>query len=1549
MVEWLTRWEAAASRVLWRICLGLFLVLAFAVPINPATPEANAQGFPSVKLIHAVQDLTEKANGDEKLVVVIKLADPDLSAVRRDDVIGVLEGHASRTQRPLLDFLKDNQATVLNTFWLTNAVLAEIPLNLLHDIASRPDVKDIFENFEVTIFQPATSTPAPLSGDVTWGLDRINAPEIWDMGITGSGVRVAVLDTGVDISHPDLTGKMWTDDPADPSYPGGWIEFNSAGNIVLDSVPHDTHKHGTHTSGTVVGGDASGTAIGVAPGAWLMHGLILPGGSGTFAQVIAGMEWAINPLDQFGNAAGEPADVISMSFRAGGHHDEMIEPIENMKAAGVVPVASIGNDGAGTSGCPGNVYAVFGIGATDSNDSVASFSSGEVVNWPASFPEPYIKPDFAAPGVNVLSSIPGGHYDYLSGTSMAAPHVAGVVALMKEANNTLGVADVYDALQATADDLGDAGQDIRYGWGIVDAFDAASLVNFNCGVEGVVSDAETGLPVEDAGIVVSETGQARHTDSFGHYRLLLRPGTYTVIASRFGYETQVVTATVVEGVFTAQNFAFVPVPTGTIAGTVIAMDSGAPVSGVTVVLLSTPLSATTDAMGHYSLKVPEGAYDVAASKWGYKKAAAEGVSVLEGETTALDFQLASTLRVAVLGDYNLQLVQLLDDASISAEQTDWSVVDNVESYDVIIVNHPSDPGRFAFLNFLDVTEANGTGLIFTSSWPGTTEPYGISLLQRYLSDPAMQGDTYGKGTAYYEVTRLHPLFAGWTVGDRIDLITSGECDYAWFQGYSGETIADIGAQLTGITGSGVGMKAVGTSLHILLAGLAPQAYAHVEHWSQDARTVIVRAVLLAGGQPQIGVHPLSFDETLDWGQIVTTAMTISNLGDGALQFEISDVDLETGLDATWLSQNPISGSTIARGDCNTSVTLDATGLAPGTYGAEIIIDSNDLGLPQVIIPVAATVSGSAPEIDVTPVSFNEKLEPGQLLIKTMTINNVGEGMLDFDISDVDLGSGLDSTWLSLAPVSGLVAPGESQGITVTFDGTDLVAGSYTADIIIGNNDPDENPITVSATLTVPAADIDVVVPEPLDVDLNLDQVETRIITINNYGEGTLLFEIIPEYISGPTAGDATGDAVIHHLELAKGEDDPRRGQVVIQGTGGPDGFGYYWIDSDQPGGPRFQWVEIEHTGTDTGIHGDDDAVVLDMGFDFSFYGNTYSQVMIAEDGFISFIDYGSSSCTNQPIPDPSTPNNIIAPFWDDQYTPAGGTIYYHMVEQGGHRLFAVEWSQVPHYSSPLDSILTYQLLLSDTGEVVFQYKTMTGEYGDAHSATVGIENPDGWDGLEVSFNTPFIHDEMAVLIAPHPFWLRTDPCFGTVAPGENQNVEVIFDSRGLRGGSLSGNIIIKSNDPDEEVVVLSASLQVCDSPTADFVANITTGVVELDVQLTDQSTGHVTEWSWDFGDGGTSTEQNPFHTYTSAGLYTVSLTVRNSLVAGTDTKTKTDYIAVYRRGDANRDGNVNSLDITKVERIIMELDDPTPGADANGDGNMNALDITKIELIIMGG
>ena len=180
------------------------------------------------------------------------------------------------------------------------------------------------------------------------------------------------------------------------------------------------------------------------------------------------------------------------------------------------------------------------------------------------------------------------------------------------------------------------------------------------------------------------------------------------------------------------------------------------------------------------------------------------------------------------------------------------------------------------------------------------------------------------------------------------------------------------------------------------------------------------------------------------------------------------------------------------------------------------------------------------------------------------------------------------------------------------------------------------------------------------------------------------------------------------------------------------------------------------------------------------------------------------------------------------------------------------------------------------------------------------------------------------------------PTYVYTSAGTYTVVQTVTDS------SLAGTV---NTETKTGYIVIYAPL------TAAFSSSPTEGVNGRTVfSFTDQSTGGKGPYSyqWQFGDSNTSTLQNPTHVYANAGTYTVTLTVTESL-STSNTLTKTAYISVYKAGDANKDGSVNSLDITKIERIIMTLDATAPGADANGDGNVNALDITKIEQLIMGG
>jgi len=304
-------------------------------------------------------------------------------------------------------------------------------------------------------------------------VNAIGALSTWGAyGLKGKGVKIAVLDTGADASHADLNGRV-----------SDWAECDAMGNQVVGSTAHDSQRHGTHVSGTIAGGDASGQKIGVAPDAKLAVGLVLKGGSGTNAQILAGMEWAMNL----------GVDVISMSLGGLNMSPDVLDlytlPILKAVRLGIPVVISIGNDGSQTSGAPGNDIFAFSVGATDYEDNVGGFSGGRTQIIRNSrfinrrhLPLAYSKPDVSAPGVAVQSCIPGGKWAAWNGTSMAAPHVAGALGLLL-ANTSIkqNVAPnqraflLQDLLTGSVEELGEAGQDHRYGFGRIDVLRAIGM------------------------------------------------------------------------------------------------------------------------------------------------------------------------------------------------------------------------------------------------------------------------------------------------------------------------------------------------------------------------------------------------------------------------------------------------------------------------------------------------------------------------------------------------------------------------------------------------------------------------------------------------------------------------------------------------------------------------------------------------------------------------------------------------------------------------------------------------------------------------------------------------------------------------------------------------------------------------------------------------------------------------------------------------------------------------------------------------------------------
>jgi hypothetical protein len=333
-------------------------------------------------------------------------------------------------------------------FWIANSVAVTLTASEIEELAGHPEVLEITEN-KVLSVPPVEVNYLPYTdlGVSLWNFSAIGLDDLNDPDLTGNGIRIGLLDTGIDPTHPEFEGKLVA-----------WAEFDSHGRKI-NSEPHETHArgHGTHIASVMV---AKNT--GIAPGAVLLAAMVLPGGAGTLEQVLAGMEWLLDPDDD--PETDDGAQIINMSWGMSTISPVLMEAIENMTAAGVLPVCAIGNEGSHLTFSPGNFPGSVGVGAVDEYKEVPYFSGGGMIWWGDSY---IIKPDITAPGMDILGLGAFGEYQTLSGTSLAAPHVTGAAALLLQKNPTLSLSQLKSFLFNPSLDLGVVGQDLEYGRGIL--------------------------------------------------------------------------------------------------------------------------------------------------------------------------------------------------------------------------------------------------------------------------------------------------------------------------------------------------------------------------------------------------------------------------------------------------------------------------------------------------------------------------------------------------------------------------------------------------------------------------------------------------------------------------------------------------------------------------------------------------------------------------------------------------------------------------------------------------------------------------------------------------------------------------------------------------------------------------------------------------------------------------------------------------------------------------------------------------------------------------
>ncbi len=560
---------------------------------------------------------------------------------RYEMVYRALQYNASQTQPKFeaeLRSLKERGSVDGYTaYWIDNMFVVNAKPQFFYSLMERGDIRAVSENFTVELIEPLRGDvsieapneerrPArdPLDEELTTpGQDAIGATRVnREMGITGQGVLVANLDTGVDGTHPALASR-WRGLTAGNS--AAWLDVL---NSSPTNFPTDNNSHGTHVMGTICGReiDANGDTItvGSAPDAeWIACNAIDQGtGESLNNDILTAFQWFANPDGDMSTTNDVP-DVLQNSWGVNRNFvtytqcfDLWNTAIANLEALGCVVTFSAGNEGPSSSTMRSpaihelSEVQFFSVGAASVADTstppypIAIFSS----RGPSPCGGTFIKPEIAAPGVNIYSSIPGGLYSgSFSGTSMAGPHVAGILALMRQACPNCDPITLKEALLETAVDAGygAVGNDNTFGYGFLNGYAAVQSV-FNLGVvRGIVSCG--GQAVEGATVKLIEVGKSEVTDTLGGYLIGASAATYTIQVTKFGYDPMTVPGVeILSGDTIEINIELFLSPLAVVSGKVYD-ENGEGYPGSAVEALNVPVDPTSsDVDGTYSLSLPTG-------------------------------------------------------------------------------------------------------------------------------------------------------------------------------------------------------------------------------------------------------------------------------------------------------------------------------------------------------------------------------------------------------------------------------------------------------------------------------------------------------------------------------------------------------------------------------------------------------------------------------------------------------------------------------------------------------------------------------------------------------------------------------------------------------------------------------------------------------------------------------------------------------------------------------------------------------------------------------
>ncbi|UCG23426.1 MAG: S8 family serine peptidase [Chloroflexota bacterium] len=700
-----TRFGVLLGILLLSICtLGL---VAFLVDYH--TSSAARPARISAKIDPPLATAMQLTDEDELFRVIIYMQDtahdnladlPEAGIERRTAVAETLQKGTSESQQAIVRELQrheaDGQVSSYRSLWIINALQVSATAPAIATLAGRGDVARVGPDSKIQLLSPVTSTESSLAeipAGLPWSLERTRVSHVWaGLDITGTGVTVAIMDTGVDWLHPALKGSYrGATDVASPTPDSSWFD-------AIDGAPEpfDPNGHGTHVAGTASGRNG----IGVAPGSkWMAVRVLDERGYGYLGDIHAGFQWLLAP-------GGDPSsgpNVVNGSWSADPELEDFFPDVDALHAAGIITVFSAGNSGPATGSIrsPANYPGVVAVGASDDIDQVAWFSSRGPSNWTSQ-----VKPTVVAPGMQIFSSLPGGQYGHKNGTSMSAPHVAGLYALLLSADDQLSPAQATRVLTATATRPARVLPNDDYGWGQVDAYASLSSIVVAGRLHGVVQGA---APLPGTAITITTPADIElgfTFDSDGSFVAELISGTYRVEIAAFGYETYVnQDVTINYGSETELSVILMRLPHGKITGQLLDLETGLPLSGE-IRVDKGPQAIPVGADGRYEAELPAGQYELVAWVGGHRLGRFS-VTLSADEDLVHDFLLPSAPRILLIdsgqwygnSQEEIYATALRDNdfsfstLSVRNPFLDRPTVELLSQYEVIIWSAPEDsPG-----------------------------------------------------------------------------------------------------------------------------------------------------------------------------------------------------------------------------------------------------------------------------------------------------------------------------------------------------------------------------------------------------------------------------------------------------------------------------------------------------------------------------------------------------------------------------------------------------------------------------------------------------------------------------------------------------------------------------------------------------------------------------------------------------------------------------------------------------------------------------------------